>query len=508
MVKSNPAISTSIAGTRAETLWLRWLATSDARRAWSLVLLCGALFVLVNWRHIPSDNIATPLLPVTLFRHGTLSLDAYRDFYAELPDEQNYSFIETDEHLYPRKSYFSALLAAPLFLPPILLGVPDVAVDPEAAPGERYSVAFWINWGRLVTALLTGVSVALVYVGLRRWGSVAEATAFSLLFAFGTCTWSIIGQTLSHQLGGVVCTAALLVYLRDFPLSSGRAAWVGFLAGATVVMRPPTLFLLFPLGLYLLLPGLLAGNRARLSALAGVALLPLANAVANSVMFGHWYSTGYSGEERTGWTSPILEGAAGLLLSPNSGLWTQSPFTLLAVIGGWVVWRGKEVPDAGLLRAYGLCFVGYWLMFSCWHDWKGGLTFATRMLCEGYPLWMPLVLVGWQQIRHLVWARNLAVAAGIYSVAYQLVNIAVFDRVCTQPFLYESAFVRSAGRWYPWQPAEHFFALHIRHFGVLTTLTYVGRTSICFLLLVPAVIFALKPLWVGPGPATTESLTE
>src|SRR5205807_1214344 len=100
------------------------------------------------------------------------------------------------------------------------------------------------------------------------------------------------------------------------------------------------------------------------------------------------------------WRTYWPEGAAGLLIAPNSGLFVQSPFTLLALVGGWVVWRSRgSVREAGLLRIYTICFVAYWALFAKWHDWQGGLTFTTRMLSEGYPLWMPLVLVGWDRLR-------------------------------------------------------------------------------------------------------------
>lgn len=472
-----------------------WLETSDRCRAISIGILCTTLFVLVNWRNKPVDNIALALLPVTLFRHGTLDLDVYRAYYEDLSDDENYSFTESKGHLYPMKSYFSALLAAPLFLPPILAGVPDYEYRPDAAPGDHYSVDIWFNWGRLASALLCGLSVSLVYLALRRWGDVTQATWFSLLFGFGTCVWTWIAQSLSHQLGAVVCTAALLLVLQQFPLSPGRAAWAGFLAGATVVMRPPTVVMLFPLGIYLQLPGVMSGWKARLGSCAGVIVMPLINAVANHFMFGHWYTTGYPKEEVTGqWTTPIVEGALGLLISPNSGLLPQSPFTWLAFVGAWAVWRRADIRDVGLLRAYSLCFVPYWLMFACWHDWKGGLTFTTRMLSEGYPLWMPLVVVGWNVVRGVTVARWFTFIAGAYAVFYQLVNVAIFDAVMAPAILMESTFVR-ASRQYPWSPRDHFLLLYMANFGFSAALQSMASTLLRFFFGLMAVGLATRPLW-------------
>jgi len=130
---------------------------------------------------------------------------------------------------------------------------------------------------------------------------------------------------------------------------------------------------LFPLGLFLLLPGRLAGWRAYLAACIGVAIFPALLALTNTLMFGAWYATGYPPDEyRDNWRTFWPVGAAGLLIAPNSGLFIQSPFTLLALVGGWVAWRSTApLPERALLRTYTLTFFAYWAVFSLWHDWQG-----------------------------------------------------------------------------------------------------------------------------------------
>ena len=256
---------------------------------WVLGAFCTAMFLLVNWRNYHQDVVPLAFTPVSVWRHGRLDLDDFRPYYDSLNAKERsvWSESETNGHLYSEKSVFVSLLAAPFYLPPVLAGVPT----------ERYD--FWIAWGRLIAAALTGLTVALSYLTLRRWGDVLPATAFSLLLAFGTCLWTIIGQMLyDHQ--AVLFVALLAWLLRDFPLSPQRAFLAALSAGAAVVLRPVTVVLLFPLGLYLLWPGRLGGWRAYLAALAGIVPLPLLMAVANSVMFGHWYSTGYPPSEYRG----------------------------------------------------------------------------------------------------------------------------------------------------------------------------------------------------------------
>lgn len=448
-----------------------WTTATDARRAGVLAGFCAALFLLVNWRNYHQDVIPLAFAPVSVWRSGTVDVDAFRPYYEAIPASQRWAWTEAHGHLYPRKSIFVSLLVAPLYLPPILAGVPD----------SEYR--FWIGWGRLCAALLTGLTVALCYLVLRRWGDVGSATFLSLLLAFGTCLWTIVGQTLyDHQ--AVLFIAVVAWLLTDFPLSPGKAFLAALAAGAAVALRPPVVVLLFPLGLYLLLPGRLGGCRAYLAAFAGVSVFPLLLALANALMFGHWYATGYPPEEyRDNWRTFWLVGASGLLIAPNSGLFVQSPFTLLALVGGWVVWRGREVREGGLLRVYTLTFVAYWSLFALWHDWQGGLTFSTRMLCEGYPLWLPLALVGWTRVREWAWARIAVLVAGGYSVVYHLVNVATFDAVTPMNPVH-----------WPWVPREHYLALHWATFGASATLQAIAGTVALFVACVVVLAFALAPL--------------
>jgi hypothetical protein len=466
----------------------RWLAATDGRRALALGVFCAGIFLLVNWRNYHRDVIPLAFAPVSLWRHGTLNVDEFLPYRDGLADVDRWAWTESaaNGHVYSEKSVFVSLLVAPFYLPPVLAGVPS----------ERYE--FWIAWGRLAAAALTGLTVSLSYLTLRRWGDVTAATVFSLLLALGTCLWTIVGQMLwDHQ--AVLFVAILAWLLSDFPLSPRRAFFAALAAGAAVVLRPVTVVLLFPVGLYLLLPGRLAGWRGYVAAFAGILPLPLAMAVANSVMFGHWYSTGYPPSEyRDSWRTFWPEGSAGLLIAPNSGLFVQSPFTLLAVVGGWAAWRWRgPVHERGLLRAYTLCFLAYWALFAKWHDWQGGLTFATRMLSEGYPLWMPLVMVGWHWLREYRWSLAAVTAAGAWSVLYQLANLATFD-----------ATTGLNTKHLPWTPHDHFFAVHLSHYGAAATVKAVTVGALSFVaagvaLLVFLLLPLLRPAISAPCPPST-----
>jgi hypothetical protein len=409
--------SESRLGRVGRSLAERWCAGSDMRRACGLAVFCTAIFVFVNWRGHHQDMVPLAFAPVSIVRHGKPDLDHFRPYFDQLPADQRGAWTEANGHLYARKSVFVPIVAAPLYLPPVLAGVPT----------EDYR--FWIFWGRIVAAILTGMTVVIVYLTLRRWLEVLPATVFSLLFALGTCVWTINGQTLGdHE--AILAVAAMAWLLNDFPLSPGRVFWAAMCAGAAVVLRPVTLALLFPVGLYLLTPGRLADWRSYVAAMVGILLFPLELALINEHLFENWYATGFPRSEAVdNWSNFWPEGAAGLLIAPDSGLLVQSPFFFLAFVGGWVVWRdAAPFRHAGLLRAYALGIILHWALFALFLDWQDGLTFTTRTLSEGYPLWMPLVAVGWLSWRHHPWAVPTVAAAGIWAVLYQAVNLSTFNR--------------------------------------------------------------------------------
>ncbi len=462
----------------------RWEAACDLRRAGFIAAVCAVLFVLVNWRNFLVDTIAQALVPVCVVREGTLQLDTYRAYYEQLAREgRAWSFVEVNGHLYPMHSYFVPFLLTPFYLPPILAGVPTDAVR------------FWVAWGRLCAGLVTGVSMGLLYLALRRFGTVWSALAITLMVAFGTAVWTTAAQAGYDHMATVLGTSALALVLGPLPLRPGRAALAAFLIGATVGMRATTVVLLFPVGVYLFFrPGVLAGWGSRLAAAAGIAIVPALSAVMNAWLYGHWYQTGYSTQEVDRWSTPVWEGLPGLLVAPSAGLFIQSPFTLLAVIGGWAAWTTRDLKQRGLLLVYALCFVCYCLLYSRWWDWRGGLVPSTRMLCDGYPLWALLALVGWNHIRRRPGALVLVTVAAGWSLLFHLVGIAVFDDYTNLE--------RPQGS--PWLPQQSYLVEHIQAYGALRTLQRIALTTGEFVVSAVIAVYVLTPIFLpDPGPTAS-----
>jgi hypothetical protein len=124
-----------------------------------------------------------------------------------------------------------------------------------------------------------------------------------------------------------------------------------------------------------------------------------------------------------------------------------------------------------------------------WHDWQGGLTFTSRMISEGYPLWMVLVIEGWNAVRDRPWALPVTVYAGIWSVVYELVNLSTFDQTTPLNTLHE-----------PWTPWDHFFWVHVTHFGPWQTALLVSRSVFLFAIASFFIAYALRG-FILPRPS-------
>jgi hypothetical protein len=439
--------------TRREHWLASWLAASPGRRAAFLACTAASLFLLVNWRNYHVDVLPLCLEPVSILRYGTLDLAVgFRETYDQLPDSQKFTFTRTEDgRLYPMKWLFVSLLVVPAYLPLVLAGLPTD------------NVALWIAWGRVCAAWMTGGSVALIYLGLRRCTREPDALVLTVLAAWGTCLWTIVGQGLYDHTGCVPCLAAIAWMLQDRPFAPGRAFAVSFLAGLAVAMRPTSVILLAPLGVYLFAFGDLPGWRSRLAGLAGVVVMPLALLACNRALFGSGWASGYRPVEVASFHEPWWLGAIGQLVSPNSGLFVQSPFLMLGLVGTWKAWT---MPGHGLSRALSLSLVGYWLFYSRWHEWMGGLVFASRFLCDGYPLGLLLVAEGWNEFRQRAWAWGALLLAGLWSIAYQTVGVATFDVVSLHAPPHD-----------PWMPTRHFYALFVAERGLAATLRALARTT-------------------------------
>ena len=383
----------------------------------SLLVVCLLLVYNANLRQVSSlDTYATRQVPIALLRHGEITLDRFfPDLAGDHPDAYLSTYLyRTGGHLYDSHPPVGSLMALPVYAIPVWLGVPE---DADAAGSLLSKLSASLFMAMAALALLVALSTVGHQVaphGTGRFDPETVALIAVVIFGLGTSVWSAASQALWTH------TPAVLGYaLAVWGIVSGFGAVAGAAAGLAAVARPATA----PVAL--LLVGFLIHRAMRHRAAGGAAVAETGQALRGMVCLGLVAGSGVlfnlmifgnvaggAAGRTTNWVEAfgvssmfegsLLTGLAGLTISPSRGILVFSPVVLLAVVGGFRVWRTRlgglasiQVQDAVLLGRYAtLGAVAMLLTYSQYLVWWGGHGFGPRYLTDMMPLAALLFLFG------------------------------------------------------------------------------------------------------------------
>ncbi|HEU5011175.1 MAG TPA: hypothetical protein VFT66_01435 [Roseiflexaceae bacterium] len=281
-----------------------------------------------------------------------------------------------------------SLLALPLYAAGWLLS------GTSAGPVYDYLTRFGVS---LLNAPLTALTGALLYVFVRRPG-YGRRRGWLAALAFGLCTfaWPYARTFFSEPLAGLLLLMAVERAWTFRSTGNRRALAVSGLAGGLLLATRLAEAVVLPLlALYIvwnreqsaenktssyaiLSPRLLVAlSQWTMCLIPGVALV----AGYNMARFGTPLATGY-GDESSAFTTPLLTGMYGLLLSPGKSLFLYAPPALLAIPGAWLLWQRQRATTLLLLALVSTHVV----MYALWHDWDGGGVWGPRLLLPLVPL--------------------------------------------------------------------------------------------------------------------------
>lgn len=297
-----------------------------------------------------------------------------------------------------------SLLAVPLHL----LG----SLVAPAGPPTDYATRFAVT---ALNAPLTAATAALLaWWALRLGATRAWATALALLYGLATLAWPYARTFFSEPLAALLILAAAerADAARRFPAGAPARLWALFLSGLAIGLVLPTRIAagvaLPVIALYVLwlawnaevgpapvtAPAIEASGRRR----AGYALRAMVIWVSgllpglallvwyNLARFGTPIASGYASEGSL-FTTPLLEGLYGLLLSPGKSVFLYAPALLLALPGGLALWRRGT--RATVVLVSGL-FLSHLVLYARWGEWHGGGVWGPRFLL---PVVAPLLVL-------------------------------------------------------------------------------------------------------------------
>lgn len=377
------------------------------------VVLAAALFIIynANGREIGNyDSQPTKFAARELLLRGTLALNHVVGATPQLADRP--AFVLGRDGAY-RSAYspLPAIAAATIAWPFWKSGLLDV----RSPLGPNYIAA-------LAASTLTTAAAVFAFFTARRYMPQARAAILAVSLGAGTGYWSTVSQTLWQHETAVfgLALAVLTVTAPEMRLRHLAVAGLGLgIAGAARPQLAPAVAVL--------LAGLIsrAGWRRAAVPIAIAAVFAVALIGINVTWFGSPLGALAELEalhprvhatERT--FDPSIAGFAGLLVSPNRGLFVFSPIVLAAFAGLAPAFQRARfaAPAYAGLRWCGLAALAEYGLYASYSVWWGGHTFGPRYMLDVLPLLVPLAAGGIREARLARPAIALGAAALAWSV--------------------------------------------------------------------------------------------
>lgn len=311
-----------------------------------------------------------------------------------------------------------SLVAVPLYVAGSVAGI-----GIHGGNFGNYPERLFVGW---TDALVTALTVALVYLSTRRLGT-ERRWAVALALVYGFCTYAMphAKTFFSEPLATVLSVAALLGVLRGVQERSVVSTALGGAALGFALHARASVGIFLPLlGLYLLwawwragagLPRVLAAGAAFGGGVAVPGALLL---LTNWWRFGEPLDFGY---DSIPLSYPLQDGLYGLFLSPGKSVLLYAPVVALGLLSPFFV-RREQRPVAALCVALGLVNALFFARFPYWH---GDHSFGPRYLVMSIPFWV--IPVG-PLLARVAWRRALAITAVVGFVVAALGSVMYFNQ--------------------------------------------------------------------------------
>jgi hypothetical protein len=361
-----------------------------------LLGLCCFLVYNANLRGISAgDTYPARYLPFAIVQYHTPFLNPVAKVTAQGRGDGAFWMLHMPGgHILSLYPVITPLLVSPLYIPAVAYlhwrGWDDARLDFVAKLMEKLSAS-----------LIAALSVALLYLLLRRRTTHRNALLLAIAYAFGTTTWMISSQALWQQGAAELLIVVALLFLTG-PCTTGRALAAGLVCGLIACNRPPDVILAAALGLY----ALTWAGRRRAIGFVVTAALPMFLVLFYNVRFGGNIAGGYGviGHSRF-FSHPLLPGVAGLLFSPTHGLLIFSPFLLFLVLAV------RRTSVLGLEAIMAAAVVLQILLYAK-VDWRAGLSWGPRYMTDFLPFLIWLLVPVVERLRG-AGRTTFAIAVGV-----------------------------------------------------------------------------------------------
>lgn len=406
------------------------------RHGWLVAIAVAYLYVFPYYPKIQSANELPRVYLVKAIVHDhTFAIDRGVRMWGGTADVSPYA-----GHQYSNKAPGASLIVVPVYA-----AVNLVAGEPSLA------VTMWL------CRVVSGIVPAILFFILL-WGFLERFTPepavqrlVIVAYALGSMAMTFTILYFSHQLAAICIASAWILAIDVAAGRRGRFAMLaaGLLAGAAPLVDYQTAFAGVPVAIHVVValvrarPGGSSRSPREVAQLLGLAAagaaIPIAILLAYhaacfdspfrtgydvSTTFAHFHKQGFLGLSKL-----RSEALWGSLFAADHGLLVLSPWLLLAIPGGVVLWRRRTADDRATVLVGASIVIIFILFVSAIAMWRGGWGVGPRYITAMLPFTLPLVAaaLGWAHARPRAWAwLGFACGAIVSAVAIYTLTAATF----------------------------------------------------------------------------------
>lgn len=284
-----------------------------------------------------------------------------------------------------------------------------------------------------VGAFFAALAVTVLFLfALDLGAGIKSAVALALLFAFATIEWAYAHD--AYDIGPASALALLALFTLHRGLQRNHGGWIvasGCAMGFAVLTRLPIAVFLPVFGGYLLISVTLVGARAQLWREAVTYVLEWGAPIALSLAVMGWYNWsrfgsplngGQGGNGEIAFSTPLLTGLMGQLVSPGKSLLLFSPPLLIGVAALPAFMRRHVGLGLVILSAAAINLV----FFGRYYEWAGDYAWGPRYTVPltGLLLLPAISLLSTWRRQPLV-ARVGLIVTGAAGVAVQILGVSI-----------------------------------------------------------------------------------
>ncbi|MFA6392112.1 MAG: glycosyltransferase family 39 protein, partial [Patescibacteria group bacterium] len=183
------------------------------------------------------DGWSARMLPISILQEGDLDLDEFMD--KDSMGDFNVFIPIRGDHFVSKFPVLSSILALPVYAIPYLLNL-------------QFNTSLVLELAKTSAALITVLSAVFMYLIFRKYVSEKWSLVLTLLYAFGTSSWTISAQDL-WQHGTEQLFLAMTIYFALQKVKTKQNMFiVGLCAGLTIAARYLGVILIVPVAIYFL----------------------------------------------------------------------------------------------------------------------------------------------------------------------------------------------------------------------------------------------------------------